>query len=149
MFNRLLMANRGEIALRIIRTARRLGIETVAVFSDADAGSAHVAAADTAVRIGASAASESYLNVSAIIGAAKQTGAVAVHPGYGFLAENADFADACEAAGLIFVGPPSAAIRAMGLKDRAKDLMQKAGLAVWPGYLRHIPNPTTLTQTPM
>ena len=135
MFKSLLVANRGEIALRIIRTARRLGIEAVAIYSDADAGAAHVAGADKAMRVGAPPASESYLNGPAIIEAAKKAGANAVHPGYGFLSENAEFAEACAIAGLIFVGPPAAAIRAMGSKDRAKALMQEAGVAVVPGYL--------------
>ncbi|MBV9992654.1 MAG: biotin/lipoyl-binding protein [Alphaproteobacteria bacterium] len=135
MFRTLLIANRGEIACRIIRTARRMGISTVAVYSDADAGAAHVAMADKAVRIGPAPVRESYLVADAILAAAKETGAEAVHPGYGFLSENAEFAEACAAAGIVFVGPPPSAIRAMGLKDRAKALMAKAGVAVVPGYL--------------
>ena len=134
MFRTLLIANRGEIACRVARTARAMGLRTVAVYSDADAHAAHVAAADEAIRIGPAAARESYLNIEAILGAAKSSGADAVHPGYGFLSENAEFAEACAAAGLIFVGPPAAAIRAMGLKDRAKALMEKAGVLVVPGY---------------
>ena len=135
MISTLLIANRGEIACRVIRTARRMGIATVAVYSDADAGAAHVAMADKAVHIGPAPARESYLQADAILAAAKETGADAVHPGYGFLSENAEFAEACAQAGLIFVGPPADAIRAMGLKDRAKALMAKAGVAVVPGYL--------------
>ncbi len=135
MFRSLLIANRGEIATRVMRTAQRLGIRTIAVYSDADAGALHVAMADEAVRIGPAAARESYLNIEAVIAAAKQTGAEAIHPGYGFLSENAEFAEACVAAKIVFVGPPASAIRAMGLKDRAKALMQKAGVAVVPGYL--------------
>ncbi len=134
MFSSLLIANRGEIACRVIRTARRMGLKTVAVYSDADAASPHVAMADTAVRIGPAPARESYLNVDAILDAAKRSGAKAVHPGYGFLSENAAFAEACAKAGLIFVGPPPSAIRAMGLKDAAKALMTKAGVPVVPGY---------------
>ena len=135
MFRTLLIANRGEIACRIMRTAARMGIRTVAVYSDADEHAAHVALADEAVRLGPAPAAESYLRAEAILAAAKQTGAEAIHPGYGFLSENADFAEACAAAGIVFVGPPASAIRAMGLKDRAKELMQKAGVAVVPGYL--------------
>ena len=134
MFRSLLIANRGEIALRILRTARRLGLRTVAVHSDADTHAWHVAAADTAVRIGPSPAAGSYLCIDAILAAARATGAEAVHPGYGFLAENAGFAEACEACGLVFVGPPAAAIRAMGDKAAAKALMQRAGVPVLPGY---------------
>src|SRR3984957_6096160 len=133
-FASLLIANRGEIAVRIAKTARRLGIRTIAVYSDADANAAHVAAADEAVHIGASPARESYLKLDAIIAAARQTKAEAIHPGYGFLSENAAFAEACEAAGIVFVGPPASAIRAMGLKDRAKAIRSEAGAAVVPGY---------------
>jgi acetyl-CoA carboxylase biotin carboxylase subunit len=135
MIRTLLIANRGEIAARILRTAARMGLRTVAVYSNADAGAAHVAMADAAVRIGPAPAAESYLKTDAILAAAKATGAEAIHPGYGFLSENADFAEACAAAGIVFVGPPAAAIRAMGLKDRAKELMRDAGVAVVPGYL--------------
>jgi len=130
----LLVANRGEIACRIFRTARRMNIRTVAVYSDADAAARHVREADEAVRIGPAAARESYLNIAALIEAARATGAEAVHPGYGFLAENAQFAEACVAAGLTFVGPPAAAIRAMGSKILAKTRMQAAGVPVLPGY---------------
>ncbi|HEY4943295.1 MAG TPA: biotin carboxylase N-terminal domain-containing protein [Rhizomicrobium sp.] len=134
MFHTLLIANRGEIACRIMRTARRMGIATVAVYSDADAGAAHVATADRAMRIGPAAVRDSYLKSDAILAAARETGAGAIHPGYGFLSENAEFAEACAAAGIVFVGPPASAIRAMGLKDRAKALMTKAGVPVVPGY---------------
>jgi 3-methylcrotonyl-CoA carboxylase alpha subunit len=134
VFSKLLIANRGEIAVRVITTAKRLGIRTVAVFSDADAAANHVRLADEAVHIGASAATDSYLNADRIIQAARATGAEAIHPGYGFLSENAEFVDAVEAAGIIFVGPPASAIRAMGLKDAAKSLMTKAGVPVVPGY---------------
>jgi acetyl/propionyl-CoA carboxylase alpha subunit len=135
MFRTLLIANRGEIACRVIRTARRMGVATVAVYSDADKDALHVALADQAVRIGPAAPRESYLNIAAILAAAKETGAEAIHPGYGFLSENAEFAEACAKAGVVFVGPPAAAIRAMGLKDRAKTLMAKAGVPVVPGSL--------------
>ncbi len=134
MFKSLLIANRGEIAVRIIRTARRMGLRTIAVYSDADANAFHVAEADEAYCIGAAPAAESYLRADAILDACKRSGAEAVHPGYGFLSENASFADACEKAGLIFVGPPARSIRAMGLKDAAKALMEKAGVPVVPGY---------------
>ncbi|MBC7155043.1 MAG: ATP-grasp domain-containing protein [Rhodobacteraceae bacterium] len=134
MFSKILIANRGEIACRVIDTCRRLGVETVAVFSDADAGAAHVAMADQAVHIGGSAPADSYLRGAAIIAAAQATGAQAIHPGYGFLSENPDFVEAVVAAGLVFVGPSAPAIRAMGLKDAAKALMEKAGVPVVPGY---------------
>ncbi|WP_340110148.1 acetyl/propionyl/methylcrotonyl-CoA carboxylase subunit alpha [Pikeienuella sp. HZG-20] len=134
MFSRILIANRGEIACRVIRTARRMGVSTVAVYSDADARSLHVEMADEAVRIGAAPVGESYLKGDTIIAAALATGAEAIHPGFGFLSENPDFVDAVEAAGLVFIGPSAAAIRAMGLKDAAKQLMEKAGVPVVPGY---------------
>ncbi|WP_136162950.1 acetyl/propionyl/methylcrotonyl-CoA carboxylase subunit alpha [Sphingomonas flavalba] len=135
MIESLLIANRGEIARRIIRTARRLGIRTVAVHSDVDAAMPFVREADAAVCIGPAAARESYLVPEKILAAARETGAQAIHPGYGFLSENADFAEAVQAAGLVWVGAPPAAIRAMGLKDAAKALMIKAGVPVTPGYL--------------
>ena len=135
MIPSLLIANRGEIACRIIRTARRLGIRTVAVHSDADAGALHVRSADAAVAIGPAPARESYLVGERIIAAALSSGARAIHPGYGFLSENADFAQAVIDAGLVWVGPKPASIRAMGLKDAAKKLMQEAGVPTTPGYL--------------
>jgi len=134
MFERILVANRGEIACRVMRTARELGVEVVAVHSDADAGAAHVAMADFAVHIGGSAPAESYLRGDRIIAAALETGCAAIHPGYGFLSENPDFVEAVAAAGLVFIGPSPRAIRAMGLKDAAKRLMQEAGVPVVPGY---------------
>ena len=134
-FGKILIANRGEIACRVIRTARRLGYRTVAVFSDADAQAPHVQQADEAVHIGASPAAASYLNVAALLAAAQATGANAVHPGYGFLSEQADFAQACIDAGLVFIGPPPAAIRAMGDKAQAKRCMLAAGVPCAPGCL--------------
>jgi len=132
---RLLIANRGEIACRIIRTARAMGISTVAVFSEADAGAPHVALADMAVPIGPAPAARSYLDAARILAAARASGADAIHPGYGFLSENAAFAEAVAAAGLVFVGPPAEAIRAMGRKDAAKARMRAAGIPVLPGYM--------------
>jgi 3-methylcrotonyl-CoA carboxylase alpha subunit len=134
MFRKILIANRGEIACRVIRTARQMGVATVAVFSDADRAALHVAMADEAIRIGPAEAAKSYLNIPVIIEAAKASGAEAVHPGYGFLSENPDFVESVEAAGLVFIGPSASAIRAMGLKDAAKTLMEKAGVPVVPGY---------------
>ena len=134
MFAKILIANRGEIACRVMRTARRLGIRCVAVYSDADARALHVESADEAFRIGPAAARDSYLNIAAIIDAARKSGAQAIHPGYGFLSENADFADACAAAGVVFIGPPAAAIRAMGSKSAAKALMGASGVPLVPGY---------------
>src|ERR1700744_3652668 len=144
MITSLLIANRGEIACRIIRTARAMGVRTVAVYSAADAKALHVRQADEAVHIGPSPARESYLVGEKIIAAAKVTGAEAIHPGYGFLSENADFAEAVIAAGLIWVGPKPASIRAMGLKDAAKTLMQQAGVPPTPGYLGEDQSPTPL-----
>lgn len=134
MLDSVLIANRGEIACRIIKTARRLGLRTIAVYSEADRNALHVRMADEAVAIGPSPSSESYLIGERILEAARQTGAAAIHPGYGFLSENAAFAQACQDAGIVFVGPSAAAIRAMGLKDGAKALMEKAGVPVVPGY---------------
>ncbi len=134
MFNKILIANRGEIACRVIKTARRMGIRTVAVYSEADAGARHVRLADEAVCIGPAAARESYLRPEKIVAAALATGAQAIHPGYGFLSENEDFAEACQASGVVFIGPPVAAIRAMGSKSEAKKLMEKAGVPLTPGY---------------
>ncbi len=133
-FHKILIANRGEIALRVIRTARAMGYRTVAVYSDADRDARHVSAADQAVHIGAALPAHSYLNIPNIIAAAKLSGADAVHPGYGFLAENEDFAQACADAGLVFIGPPPAAIAAMGSKAAAKALMERAGVPLVPGY---------------
>ncbi|MDH6330372.1 3-methylcrotonyl-CoA carboxylase alpha subunit [Stenotrophomonas sp. 1278] len=134
MFSKVLIANRGEIACRVIATCRRLGIATVAVYSDADRNARHVRLADEAIHIGPAAARESYLRSDAILEAARRSGAQAIHPGYGFLSENADFADACVAAGIAFIGPPASAIRAMGDKSAAKALMAKAGVPLTPGY---------------
>ena len=134
MFSKILIANRGEIACRVIKTARQLGVKTVAVYSDADAGARHVAMADEAVHIGGSAARDSYLVVDKILDACKRTGAQAVHPGYGFLSENAGFAEACGKAGVVFIGPPPSAIRAMGSKSEAKKIMGKAKVPLVPGY---------------
>jgi acetyl/propionyl-CoA carboxylase alpha subunit len=146
MFKSVLVANRGEIARRVFATARRMGLATIAVYSEADATAAHVSDADQAVLIGPAAARESYLVPEKIIAAARATGAEAIHPGYGFLSENAEFADAVTGAGLIWIGPPSSAIRAMGLKDAAKALMQKAGVPVTPGYLGQDQAPETLAR---
>ncbi|HJW25746.1 MAG TPA: acetyl/propionyl/methylcrotonyl-CoA carboxylase subunit alpha [Rhodocyclaceae bacterium] len=134
MFTKILIANRGEIACRVIKTARRMGICTVAVYSEADADARHVRLADEAVLLGPAAARESYLVADKIIAAAQATGAQAIHPGYGFLSENEDFAEACAASGLVFIGPPAAAIRAMGSKSAAKSLMEKARVPLTPGY---------------
>ena len=144
MFTKLLIANRGEIACRVIRTAHRLGIRTAAVYSDADRDALHVAAAGEAWRLGPADAARSYLDVERVIAAAKAAGADAVHPGYGFLAENPAFVDACDAAGLVFVGPPAGAVRAMGLKDAAKRAMEAAGVPVVPGYHGDDQDPATL-----
>ena len=134
MFDTILIANRGEIACRVMETAQAMGVRCVAVYSDADRAAKHVAMADTAVHIGGSAPADSYLRGEVIIQAALDTGAQAIHPGYGFLSENPHFVDAVEAAGLVFIGPSAKAIRAMGLKDAAKALMVEAGVPVVPGY---------------
>jgi 3-methylcrotonyl-CoA carboxylase alpha subunit len=134
MIASLLIANRGEIACRIARTARRLGVRTIAIYSDADAHALHVTMCDEAYRVGPPPPRESYLDGDAIVAIAKRAGAQAIHPGYGFLSENASFAKACEAAGLVFVGPPPAAIAAMGSKSAAKSIMSAAGVPVVPGY---------------
>ncbi|VWB81805.1 carbamoyl-phosphate synthase L chain ATP-binding protein [Burkholderia pseudomultivorans] len=134
MFDKILIANRGEIACRVAATCKRLGIASVAVYSDADANAKHVAACDEAVHIGGSAAADSYLRIERIIDAARATGAQAIHPGYGFLSENEDFAQACDAAGIVFIGPPVAAIAAMGSKAAAKALMHAAAVPLVPGY---------------
>nr|WP_326530744.1 acetyl/propionyl/methylcrotonyl-CoA carboxylase subunit alpha [Rhodoferax sp.] len=134
MFTKILIANRGEIACRVAATARRLAVKTVAVYSDADAGAKHVTACDEAIHIGGSAPKDSYLRWEKIIAAAKATGAQAIHPGYGFLSENEEFAQACADAGLVFIGPPPSAIKDMGLKAESKQLMEKAGVPLVPGY---------------
>src|SRR5215470_1044243 len=134
MFSSVLIANRGEIAVRIARTAARLGMRTVGVYSEADAGSLHTRVCNDAILIGPAPPAESYLAIEKLIDAARRSGAQCVHPGYGFLSENAQFADACAKAGVVFVGPPPAAIRAMALKDHAKSLMERAGVPVVPGY---------------
>ena len=146
MFDRILIANRGEIACRIARSARQMGVETVAVYSDADARALHVEACDLAQRIGPPAPRESYLDGDAIINAALATGAKAIHPGYGFLSENEDFAAACLRAGLVFIGPPPAAIAAMGSKSEAKSIMARAGVPVVPGYHGADQDPQLLAQ---
>ncbi|HXC14702.1 MAG TPA: biotin carboxylase N-terminal domain-containing protein, partial [Stellaceae bacterium] len=146
MFSKILIANRGEIACRVMCTARRMGIAAVVVYSEADAGALHVAMADEARLIGPPPARQSYLDAEAIITAAKNTGAQAIHPGYGFLSENAEFAETCAAAGIVFIGPPPAAMRAMGSKAAAKALMQQAGVPVVPGYHGDDQDPAHLQQ---
>ncbi|MBS7350824.1 MAG: acetyl/propionyl/methylcrotonyl-CoA carboxylase subunit alpha [Comamonas sp.] len=144
MFKKILIANRGEIACRVAATARRLGVQTVAVYSDADADAKHVVACDEAIHIGGSAPKDSYLQWQRIIDAAKATGAEAIHPGYGFLSENEDFAKACAQAGVVFIGPPASAILAMGLKAESKRLMDKAGVPLVPGYQGEDQDPALL-----
>ena len=146
MFTKILIANRGEIACRVATTARRLGVQTVAVYSDADARAKHVQLCNQAVHVGGSAPKDSYLQWQRIIDAAKQTGAQAIHPGYGFLSENEDFAQACADAGLVFIGPPASAIQAMGLKAESKRLMEAAGVPLVPGYHGKDQNPELLKQ---
>src|SRR3979490_3161199 len=138
MLSKVLVANRGEIAVRIIRTLREMGIRSVAVYSDADRASLHVRMADEAAHVGASPSSESYLRIDRIIDAARARGAEAIHPGYGFLSENAEFAAACEDAGIVFIGPSSGSIRQMGSKTSARRLAQKAGVPVVPGTERGV-----------
>jgi len=145
MFKSVLVANRGEIACRVFRTARRMGLRTIAVYSEADAQALHVREADEAVLIGPAAARESYLDAARVLAAAKATGAEAIHPGYGFLSENADFAEAVAAAGIVWIGPKPSSIRAMGLKDAAKKLMIEAGVPVTPGYQGEDQSVETLT----
>jgi len=146
MFKSVLIANRGEIACRIARTARRLGLRTIAVYSDADAQALHVRLCDDAYNIGPPPPAQSYLAIDKLIAVAKAAGAECLHPGYGFLSENADFAQACADAGIVFVGPPAQAIRAMGLKDHAKALLEKAGVPIVPGYHGDIQEPKFLKQ---
>ncbi len=146
MFERILIANRGEIACRIIRTAKRLGISTVAVYSEADAGALHTAEADEAFCIGPAPARDSYLSIEKIIAIAQRSGVQAIHPGYGFLSENADFATACAAAGLVFIGPPPSAIRLMGSKSGAKSLMEQSGVPFVPGYHGDAQDPDIFAQ---
>ena len=146
MFTKILIANRGEIACRVIDTCRRLGIATVAVYSDADRNARHVRLADEAIAIGPAPAAQSYLRAEVILDVARRTGAQAIHPGYGFLSENASFAEACAAAGVVFIGPPASAIRAMGDKSAAKALMQQAGVPLTPGYHGDNQDPQFLRQ---
>ena len=146
MFSSVLIANRGEIACRVARTAKRLGLRTIAVYSEADANALHVRLCDEAHPIGPAPAQDSYLSIEKLIDVARRTRAECIHPGYGFLSENAGFAEACAKAGIVFVGPPPSAIRAMGLKDRAKALMEKAGVAVVPGYHGDRQEPAFLKQ---
>ena len=134
MFERVLIANRGEIAVRVIRACRELGMRAIAVYSDADRDALHVRLADEAYCIGPAPARESYLNIEAILQAAREHGAEAIHPGYGFLSENAEFAEACDAAGIVFIGPPAEAIRAMGSKTAAKRAVEERGVPTVPGY---------------
>src|SRR3982750_3534029 len=144
MFKKILIANRGEIACRVAATARRMAVRTVAVYSDADAHANHVRACDESVHVGGSAPKDSYLRWQKILEAARATGAEAVHPGYGFLSENEEFAQACADAGLVFIGPPPSAIKAMGLKAESKQLMEKAGVPLVPGYHGHDQDPALL-----
>ncbi|MBI2249096.1 MAG: methylcrotonoyl-CoA carboxylase, partial [Brevundimonas diminuta] len=146
MFKSVLVANRGEIACRVFRTARRMGLRTIAVYSEADAQALHVREADEAVLIGPAAARESYLDAAKVLAAAKATGAEAIHPGYGFLSENADFAEAVATAGIVWIGPKPSSIRAMGLKDAAKKLMAEAGVPVTPGYMGENQDPALLAE---
>src|ERR1700744_4185469 len=145
-FGSVLVANRGEIAVRVLRSARAAGLRTVAVYSDADLGAPHVRMADTAVRIGPAPAAESYLSIPALIDAARRTGAEAVHPGYGFLSERAEFARACTEAGLVFIGPPAEVIEVMGRKDRARRIAVEADVPVVPAIEEPGPDDAELAQ---
>src|SRR5215469_11033829 len=138
MFRKVLVANRGEIAVRVIRALREMGIASVAVYSDADRASLHVRRADEAAHVGPAPSSESYLRIDRIIAAAKKHGADAIHPGYGFLSENAGFAAACEEAGIVFIGPPASAIRALGSKTSARSIAMEAGAPMAPGINRAV-----------
>ena len=135
MFNKILIANRGEIACRVIKTARKMGIKTVAVFSDADRHALHVQMADEAIHIGASPASQSYIDIEKVINAAKSSGAEAIHPGYGFLSENSKFADALLKSKIAFIGPPKSAIESMGDKITSKKIAQESGVSTVPGHI--------------
>ena len=146
MFKKILIANRGEIAVRIIRTCREMGIQTVAVYSEADAGAAHVLEADESVLLGESEPSKSYLNIERLIAAAKNTGSEAIHPGYGFLAENPEFAESCEASGITFIGPPSRILRDLGNKTLARRIMESADVPIIPGMLEATTDPSLLSQ---
>src|SRR5579863_7737407 len=140
MFRKVLIANRGEIAVRVIRTLREMGVASVAIYSDADRASLHVRMADEAAHVGPSPSSESYLRIDRILAAARAHGAEAIHPGYGFLSENADFAAACEQAGIVFIGPSADTIRKMGSKTAAREVAIAAGAPVVPGMLRPVEN---------
>src|ERR1700676_2148301 len=141
MFEKVLVANRGEIAVRIVRALDELGVASVAVYSELDRDAPHAARAAEAYNLGDGPAAENYLNVEKILDAARRSGAQAIHPGYGFLAENAPFAKACEEAGIVFIGPPASAIEAMGSKTRARELMSKAGVPIVPGTTEAVATP--------